>query len=437
MKKILPAVLCLSLCACSGQKTSSVSESTPEPEPETVWISEPKGDYSSVQPAMALTQIRLQAHTENFGDVSLFVETPVSGNPGDWQAAGYSSNAVLVTKANKQGISDYEGNEVYPMTLNAVDSPYSEGLVEGYTADGTPVLGLISVSSSSVHVLSKDYKEVQELPVDQFSYDDRQAFERDFSNGTRCMLAVKEGQLGILGRVHTDSIANADTVFEPYTEPLPSNVIVPVIGAGHAAESYVLCDTSGAVIMELPGGPDYGNGTYINDHYMVKEGNYYNIFDAKTGQSVANGYQAAGYYNDGYIPVEAYGRWGYLDLSGKPVTDFIFDGASSLYDGKAWVSYQGAWGVIDVKGSLDQGKQISLSSIDPCSEEEKGKIQVMVSDLQIHTGASSASSLLGNSLSGDIYPYYETSEAEGYTWYRIGENAWIANDGTWGKEVTQ
>ena len=29
------------------------------------------------------------------------------------------------------------------------------------------------------------------------------------------------------------------------------------------------------------------------------------------------------------------------------------------------------------------------------------------------------------------YDVYETTEADGYTWYRISETGWIASEGTW------
>ena len=38
---------------------------------------------------------------------------------------------------------------------------------------------------------------------------------------------------------------------------------------------------------------------------------------------------------------------------------------------------------------------------------------------------------VGNVKTGEIYNVYETTQREGYSWYRIGKQKWIATDGTW------
>lgn len=38
---------------------------------------------------------------------------------------------------------------------------------------------------------------------------------------------------------------------------------------------------------------------------------------------------------------------------------------------------------------------------------------------------------LGFVYSNEVYDVFETKQAEGYTWYRIAENIWVANDGIW------
>ena len=65
-------------------------------------------------------------------------------------------------------------------------------------------------------------------------------------------------------------------------------------------------------------------------------------------------------------------------------------------------------------------------------EETIGKITVKVNHLNIRPSASKDGESLGQLSEGDTRTAYEKKEAEGYTWYRIGENEWIADgNGEW------
>ena len=37
----------------------------------------------------------------------------------------------------------------------------------------------------------------------------------------------------------------------------------------------------------------------------------------------------------------------------------------------------------------------------------------------------------GVALNGEVHSVYEITEAEDYTWYRVEEDIWIPDDGTW------
>ena len=51
--------------------------------------------------------------------------------------------------------------------------------------------------------------------------------------------------------------------------------------------------------------------------------------------------------SEGYYVLEnASGMWAYFDASGNQVTEFIFEGATPVSHGTAWVKWQGYWGVI-------------------------------------------------------------------------------------------
>ncbi len=47
------------------------------------------------------------------------------------------------------------------------------------------------------------------------------------------------------------------------------------------------------------------------------------------------------------------------------------------------------------------------------------------------TPTTKENNVIGYATMDKIYPVYEIKEYEAYTWYRIAENSWIADDGTW------
>ncbi len=50
-----------------------------------------------------------------------------------------------------------------------------------------------------------------------------------------------------------------------------------------------------------------------------------------------------------YAPVCKSGSWGFINKTGEFVINPIYQYATPIYDGKAWVKYQGKWGVISLK----------------------------------------------------------------------------------------
>ena len=59
----------------------------------------------------------------------------------------------------------------------------------------------------------------------------------------------------------------------------------------------------------------------------------------------------------------------------------------------------------------------------------------IISEIRIRSKASTKGELVGHVYAGDFVDVLETTENEGYIWYRIGEGQWIADDGTWTSEA--
>ena len=125
------------------------------------------------------------------------------------------------------------------------------------------------------------------------------------------------------------------------------------------------------------------------------------------------------------------------------------DDASSLYEGKAYVGLDGTYGVLDLKRTVEADIPITKKNCYPSGvptgkplEKEElpydilGAAIVKVDELNSRNKPSTDGELLEQTENGYAYPVYEISENEGYTWYRIDTDRWIAdNNGNWVKYV--
>jgi len=60
-----------------------------------------------------------------------------------------------------------------------------------------------------------------------------------------------------------------------------------------------------------------------------------------------------------------------------------------------------------------------------------GRAKVVTTNLNIRRSYSKESKLMGQTNAPASYDVYEIVQNEGYIWYRIDTDKWIANDGTW------
>lgn len=64
-------------------------------------------------------------------------------------------------------------------------------------------------------------------------------------------------------------------------------------------------------------------------------------------------------------------------------------------------------------------------------DENKDQLKVLVDDLRIRKGTATNQTILGLAKQNGIYNYYEVKEANGYTWYKLADNQWIAYQKGW------
>ena len=179
---------------------------------------------------------------------------------------------------------------------------------------------------------------------------------------------------------------------------------------------------------------------------------------------------------EAYAAVKKDGKWAYINERGELVTDFIWDNVSTMYNGRVYVGLKDRFGILDLKSTLVRGKKVTLEtcygSTDPemayaaisaldehvpkqmerdpetVAEEETfekahkiiGIITPRFDDINVRekpsTSAEVADVLRDSDPSDEKEFYYsqyvyEVTEAEGYTWYRIGTNRWVADHGNW------
>ena len=68
---------------------------------------------------------------------------------------------------------------------------------------------------------------------------------------------------------------------------------------------------------------------------------------------------------------------------------------------------------------------------------ESGMIENITGKINIRSKPSKTAEKVGTFAKGEVYEYFEKEENGGYTWYRIGDNKWVADDsGKWIREIS-
>ncbi|WP_125705046.1 C40 family peptidase [Lacticaseibacillus daqingensis] len=86
----------------------------------------------------------------------------------------------------------------------------------------------------------------------------------------------------------------------------------------------------------------------------------------------------------------------------------------------AWIASAGA--------TVSTGESTDTETPGTGETAASGKIQITATANQ-RAGAGTSYRIIGNVRAGAIYAYTATAQADGYTWYKIGANAWVASAG--------
>ena len=436
MKKVLccTAAAAMLLCGCSSKHTpQSVSSVEEEVQKDYgVWLMKPQRDYTAVSELSPQGQGLVKINTEKSGELYIAYEMEMDEYPS--AMAGYRHDASIVENNNKQGMVSMTGSELIPIELDMMNSSRMAGISYGWKKEGTGYTGVFAITSQikgKAYVLSKDCSSTEEISLDDYSTTPPTL---DYAAP---YLALQNGVFGAVVMSTSETGASSGWYFDPLDPSiLKTRVVIDTVDDACNTLHKVIYDPSTGAVSELSDIGKYVEGSFINGYYCVTDSNgLVSVIETASSQPIAYQYQRASIPQEGYIALRKYGKWGYASLDGQEVTDFIFDDARPVTDGNAYVLYNGAWGILRMDKALSDSEQINIATVsEPCSDESKGEVSVIIDGLTIRDGHSSDAQFLGNACHGSVYPYYETAEEGGYTWYRITSNAWIADlDGQWVK----
>ena len=106
-------------------------------------------------------------------------------------------------------------------------------------------------------------------------------------------------------------------------------------------------------------------------------------------------------------------------------------GAGSAYKFRGFI-YNPAVTSSTVNGSTNSSSSTTTKVPTVARNTNVNQIYVSVTNLRVRSTPSTSGSSIGYASKG-YYNYYDTKTANGYTWYRIGTNQWIAHSSSWSK----
>ena len=139
--------------------------------------------------------------------------------------------------------------------------------------------------------------------------------------------------------------------------------------------------------------------------------------------------------------VGAFGAAGFPEIRQKIYHDVTFDKPfiyallKQNYDSNHNLSniimFMGIVNVLDNETEVNKTEKNGKSAV-------LYPVSITVDSIKIRsTPTVKENNQIGLAVKGRVYFVYEIKENDGYTWYRISENAWIADDGTWTSRADQ
>lgn len=433
-KKIFCAALVLLLCACNAQKQESIHESEPE---ETIETAEESTFPEEVQENHVIWFKEPSMKLEGTDDLASFpfilgASVEYSGYPIAWHLANpderegipeYREDVLAVKKDGYFGIMDFDGNVIYPFIAANVfeeDRDQSPVRYQPYTG----------------YIMWKDYVGAE-------------VFDKDFKTTSFAMAGGLGGyapQPYVLdGKLLIEDVQTNQT--GPFTNTYGLNIAVNVNDADRNPTGCAVVSKDSEILFETEG---YCSGI-VNGFLKVSENSDWmnpgktGFARVKDGEKITEGtvYEETGVFSDGFAPVKKNGLWTFIDEDGNLLGDPLFTHVSGVNHGRAYVEYEGLYGILDVKTTAEKGIKMTRQTLAGDYQEEElvipdiapekpiGKVTVNVDNLNTRSIPSTSGEKKEKVALGETYDVYEIFENEGYTWYRIDQDRWAADSSGW------
>lgn len=179
--------------------------------------------------------------------------------------------------------------------------------------------------------------------------------------------------------------------------------------------------------------------SFSDDIFVVKDSNDYSYALNLDGRVIFESANPIGVFNEGLAPVQgSNGLWGYINKDGELVVDYVFELASEVCYGDAWVKFNGRTGRIKLDEIINNKITVDaeLLKVDDYQlfedREVIGKARVNIRAIKIRNDhVVTDDNQIGRIQENQIVNLYDKYEDGQYTWYEIGQGQWIADDGTW------
>lgn len=165
--------------------------------------------------------------------------------------------------------------------------------------------------------------------------------------------------------------------------------------------------------------------------YILTSNNGYEFY-ATDGTKIGDTYEDAYNFFDGYAAVKKNNKWGYINTKGETIIDFIFDKATPVSNGGAWVTYNGKTGRLNIDEIIDNNITLTEDVLNVDSydtlDDEYTYLEVTVSVINVRNSPSLDGEIITTVQIGDKLAASEMVQSDGYTWYCIGKINEIDND---------
>ena len=446
MKKIIITLFCLLMLLACSKKEETFTQTTMQPSvenEETVQteISEPDKTYVWVkEPTMLLEGIldfdHLQAKA--MGAYRYF-DTAYS-YPAEYVYVleGYPLSALKNTaELGDSSVADeYSDNAIIVM---------SQGLFSFYDYDGNALLNNVEVDSYLV--MDEKYRDVETSWI--YYTDKEENFinlffdlfidSNQINNNNNPLVSEDFHKITIVGGLGgaypVAKLEDVDGQLYEEVEFTNSRDICQPGVISYAKKTNYFYDADGKRLKEAVGDVDTSKAI-TNGFYVVKNETGYAYVNLKSNQLITDYiYEDVKSFEDGYAPVKRNGKWAYIDTNGKEVIEPSFDDVSILYQGNAYVGIDGQYGILNIEETI---KLNELSSNDITNEFSKytatipKKIDAIIrivyvtdDSLRIRETPSTSGEIIDHTTPGEYFVLEEV-ENDGYTWFRIGKDKWIA-----------